>query len=182
MEVDDIQRIGIVGAGLMGHGIALQFALGGYDVRLNDVSEESLARALDNIKTTLATLKEMGLVEDSAANQVPERIRTDTSLEVTLSGVDFVVEAVFEDMSLKQTVFAELDRLSPDRTILSSNTSSFMSSQLAPSTNRPGQVIVANWWNPPYLLPLTTVRTALLWHRESPYRFRLSRKVTGTQT
>jgi len=157
MEVDDIQRIGIVGAGLMGHGIALQFALGGYDVRLNDVSEESLARALDNIKTTLATLKEMGLVEDSAANEVPERIRTDTSLEVTLSEVDFVVEAVFEDMSLKQTVFAELDRLSPDRTILSSNTSSFMSSQLAPSTNRPGQVIVANWWNPPYLLPLIEI-------------------------
>ena len=157
MEVDDITRIGVVGAGLMGHGIALQFALGGYEVHLNDVSEENLTQALSNVESTLGMLVDMGLVDDPAANEVPARIQTSTSLEETLSEIDFVVEAVFEDLSLKQTVFAELDRLSPDRTILSSNTSSFMSSQLAPSTNRPGQVVVANWWDPPYLLPLIEV-------------------------
>jgi 3-hydroxybutyryl-CoA dehydrogenase len=70
---------------------------------------------------------------------------------------DFVVEAVFEDLALKRSVFADLDRLSPERTILSSNTSSFMSSQLASATGRPDKVVVANWWNPPYLLPLVEV-------------------------
>ena len=157
MEVDDIQHIGVVGAGLMGHGIALQFALGGYDVHLNDVSDDGLNRALENVKTTLGMLQGMGLVDDAGAAEVPARLHTSTSLEETVSGADFIVEAVFEDLPLKQSVFAELDRLSPERTILSSNTSSFMSSQLAPATNRPDRVVVANWWNPPYLLPLIEI-------------------------
>ena len=157
MEGDEIQRIGVVGAGLMGHGIALQFALGGYDVRLNDLSEERLEAALDNVRATLAMLGEMGLVDSADAGRAPARISTSASLEESVSEVDFVVEAVFEDLALKQSVFADLDRFSPARAILSSNTSSFMSSQLAPSTGRPGQVVVANWWNPPYLLPLIEV-------------------------
>ena len=157
MDVDQIERIGVVGAGLMGHGIALQFALGGYDVRLNDVSETRLDAALANVRTTLAMLAEMSLVDSDDADRAPGRISTSTSLEETVSEIDFVVEAVFEDLPLKQSVFAELDRCAPGHAILSSNTSSFMSSQLAPSTNRPGQVVVANWWNPPYLLPLIEV-------------------------
>ncbi len=157
MGVDQIERIGVVGAGLMGHGIALQFALGGYDVRLNDLSETRLDAALANVRTTLAMLSEMGLVDSDDADRAPGRISTSTSLEETVSEIDFVVEAVFEDLPLKQSVFAELDRCAPGHAILSSNTSSFMSSQLAPSTNRPGQVVVANWWNPPYLLPLIEV-------------------------
>ena len=157
MEVDEIGRIGVVGAGLMGHGIALQFALGGYDVRLNDLSEERLAAAVGNVRTTLAMLADMGLVDSADAERAPDRISTSASLEEAVSEVDFVVEAVFEDLPLKQSVFADLDRFCPGHAILSSNTSSFMSSQLAPSTGRPGQVVVANWWNPPYLLPLIEV-------------------------
>ena len=71
--------------------------------------------------------------------------------------VDIVVEAVFEDLPLKLLVFEDLDRHCPQRTILTSNTSSFMTSQLVPATNRPDKVLVANWWNPPYLLPLIEV-------------------------
>ena len=80
-----------------------------------------------------------------------------TSLDKTVNDVDFVIEAVFEDMDIKKKLFNQLDTLSPERTILSSNTSSFMSSQLASATNRPDKVVVANWWNPPYLLPLIEV-------------------------
>ena len=157
MNVDDITQVVVVGAGLMGHGIALQFALGGYQVCLNDVSEERLEQALVNIKSGLATVKGMGLVDDEGAAAVPERVRTSTSLEEAVAEVDFVVEAVFEDLQLKRRVFADLDRLSPERTVLSSNTSSLMSSQLASATARPEKVVVANWWNPPYLLPLVEV-------------------------
>ena len=141
----------------MGHGIALQFAIGGYDVRLNDVSEAQLDTALANIQTTLGTLQGLGLVADDAAARVPGLVRKTTSLRDAAADVDFVVEAVFEDLQLKQQVFADLDRHSPERTVLASNTSSFMSSQLAPATNRPDKVVVANWWNPPYLLPLVEV-------------------------
>lgn len=157
MNAEDITRISVIGAGLMGHGIALQFALGGYEVILNDLSEENLQRARDNIASTLQLLQEMGLVDEESAAAAPNRLQTSTSLEESAADVDFVIEAVFEDLPLKRRVFAELDRYAPERTILASNTSSFMSSQLASSTNRPDRVMVANWWNPPYLLPLIEV-------------------------
>ena len=157
MNVDDISRIGVIGAGLMGHGIALNFALGGFDVYLNDTTEESLEKALESVETSLGTMKSVGLADELSAAAVPSRIHTSTSLKETVSDVDFVVEAVFEDMDVKHAVFGRLDELSPERTILSSNTSSYMSSQLAPATKRPDKVVVANWWNPPYLLPLIEV-------------------------
>lgn len=157
MNVDDISKIGVIGAGLMGHGIALNFALGGYDVYLNDTTDESLEKALKSVGTSLETMQGVGLADEASAAAVPGRIHTSTSMEETVADVDFVVEAVFEDMEVKHQVFAELDELSPERTILSSNTSSFMSSQLAPATKRPDKVVVANWWNPPYLLPLVEI-------------------------
>lgn len=157
MNVDDIKQISVIGSGLMGHGIALQFALGGYEVSINDVSEQNLDRATKNIRDTLEMLVHMDLVNKSALNQVPNKISKSTSLSKTVESADFVIEAVFEDLALKQNVFAELDELAPKHTILSSNTSSFMSSQLASSTNRREKVVVANWWNPPYLLPLVEI-------------------------
>ena len=157
MNAEDISRIGVIGAGLMGQGIALNFALGGFDVYLNDTTDESLEKALENIDISLGTMKSVGLADEAGAAAVPSRIHTSTSLAETVADVDFVVEAVFEDMDVKHDVFARLDELSPPRTILSSNTSSFMSSQLAPATNRPDKVVVANWWNPPFLLPLIEV-------------------------
>ena len=157
LNIDDIQEVAVIGAGLMGHGIALELARGGYQVRLNDVSEEVLHRALQNIAASLETLQDLGLVDGEQAAAVPGRISTSTSLEESVSGAGFVVEAVPEDLALKRRMFAELDRLSPEGAILASNTSSFMASQLAPSTSRPEKVVVANWWNPPHLLPLVEV-------------------------
>ena len=157
MSASEISNIAVVGAGLMGHGIALQFALAGFEVRLNDASEKNLEQARGNVQASLDLLHELGVVDPEAAALVPQRIRTSTSLGDSLASVDFVVEAVFEDLALKRDVFAELDRLAPSHAILASNTSSFMSSQLAPATARPDKVVVANWWNPPYLLPLVEV-------------------------
>ena len=157
MSASGISNIAVVGAGLMGHGIALQFALGGFEVRLNDVSEKTLERARVSVQASLDLLQGLGVVDAEAARQAPRRIRDSTSLGDSLAGVDFVVEAVFEDLALKQNVFDQLDRLAPGHAILASNTSSFMSSQLAPATARPDKVLVANWWNPPYLLPLVEV-------------------------
>ena len=157
MNAQDIKTVGVIGAGLMGHGIALQFATAGFDVWLNDVSDDRLQQGMASFHTNLATLQSVGLVNDRAAASSPTRVRTTTSLEEAVADVGFVVEAVFEDLDLKRRVFAQLDELSPAHAVLASNTSSFTPSQIAPATGRPDRVVVANWWNPPYLLPLVEV-------------------------
>ncbi len=157
MASNSLGCIGIIGAGLMGHGIALQFAIGGYEVSLQDTTEENLELALQNIVSTLSLLQDQGLVDEETAKSAPGHIRTSTSLSGAVSDAGLVVEAVFENLELKQRIFVDLDRHCPPGTILTSNTSSYMTSQLAPVTNRADKVVVANWWNPPYLLPLVEV-------------------------
>jgi 3-hydroxyacyl-CoA dehydrogenase len=157
MQPKDIDWVAVVGAGLMGHGIALQFALGGRDVWLNDLTEDALSRAMDSVRTSMGTLQAVGLVDGDAAVQALERVHTEVSLDKAVSGAGVVIEAVFEDLDLKRSVFKRLDAVSGGAAILASNTSSFMASQLAPETEHPERVVVANWWNPPYLLPLVEV-------------------------
>ena len=156
-KYEKIERVGVVGAGLMGHGIALSFAVGGYEVALTDTTDENLQRAMEHIGVTLGVLVDRGLVDEATADVVPGRIHTSTSLVGAMADVDFVVEAVFEDLDLKRQVFADLDGSCSPAAVFASNTSSYMASQLAPATNRPDRVVVANWWNPPHLLPLVEV-------------------------
>ncbi len=157
MDSDTIGTIGVIGAGLMGHSIAMNFAVGGHKVVLTDTTLENLENAMENVAATLGVLHEQGLVDEATALAAPGRIRTSTSIEGAMDDVGFVVEAVFEDLDLKRRIFADLDKHCPSHTVLTSNTSSYMTSQLAPSTNRPDKVVVANWWNPAHLLPLVEV-------------------------
>jgi 3-hydroxybutyryl-CoA dehydrogenase len=134
----------------MGHGIAIQFASHGFKVILNDVSEERLASSINNIESTsiqanLDTNKILGLVE------------TEHSLDETASNSDFVVEAVFEDLDVKIAIFDKLDSICSKDIVIASNTSSFKASQLSINCKFPERVIVANWWNPPHILPLIEV-------------------------
>ena len=157
MQREEVDRVAVVGAGLMGHGIALQFALGGREVWLNDLTEDALSRAMDSVRTSMDTLQAVGLVHGDAAARALDRIHTEVSLGKAVSGAGLVIEAVFEDLDLKRSVFKQLGAISAGASILASNTSSFMASQLAPETEHPEKVVVANWWNPPYLLPLVEV-------------------------
>ena len=157
MNVNEISCIGVIGAGLMGHGIAVQFAIRGYDVFLHDTTEENLQRGMTDVANTLDILKQNNLIDDSTAMDACKRIHTNISLAASVADVGLVIEAVFEDLDLKQRIFSELDDHCQPDAVLTSNTSSFMTSQLAPSTQRPDKVVVANWWNPPYLVPLVEV-------------------------
>lgn len=157
MKVDEIKRVAVVGAGLMGHGIAQEFAVAGYDVRLFDRSEEVLDGAIDRIKGNLEAMAGLGMVEQEAIEPALSRIRTNAALEDAVGDADYVVEAVFEDLALKQRLFAELDALCRPRTILASNTSTFLPSKLAAATGRPEQVLVTHYFNPPHLLPLVEI-------------------------
>jgi 3-hydroxybutyryl-CoA dehydrogenase len=156
MLVDEVRRISVVGAGLMGHGIAQEFALAGYAVTLHDVTGVKLSQAVENMKKNLRMLEGMGLVSSDAEITVLKNIRTTTALEEA-AGADVVIEAASEDLVLKQEIFRTLDRTCPPRTIFASNTSTFLPSMLASATRRPERVLVAHYFNPPYLLPLVEV-------------------------
>jgi 3-hydroxyacyl-CoA dehydrogenase len=157
MKVDDIERIAIVGSGLMGHGIAQEFAVAGYEVQLNDLSEDRLEQAIHNIQSNLRMLMGFGLVTNEETNSALKNIHCNTLLRDAVAEVDLVIEAVFEDLALKQEIFRELDGACPGRAILASNTSSLMPSKLAAVTRRPEKVLVTHYFNPPYLLPLVEV-------------------------
>ncbi len=154
MNVDDIHSIAVVGAGLMGHGIAQEFALAGYAVHLHDLSDEKLRQAAAAMQANLQLLADIGLVTQAQRESVAHNVYPCTVLKDVVGDADVVIEAVFEQLELKLEVFRQLDQLCPDRTILASNSSTLLPSKLAAATRRPEQVLIAHYFNPPYLLPL----------------------------
>ncbi|MBA3415125.1 MAG: 3-hydroxyacyl-CoA dehydrogenase, partial [Chloroflexia bacterium] len=133
----EIGRVSVVGAGYMGHGIALEFALAGYEVRLHDRTDEILHRALGAIAADLATMAGTGTIAEERIAPALARVRPSARLAEAVADADLVVEAVPEDLPLKQAIFAELDARCPERAILASNTSTFLPSALAGATRRP---------------------------------------------
>ena len=141
----------------MGHGYAQEFALAGYDVQLHSRSEESLQKAAMNIHRNLRMLIGIGLVTPEQADAVPTKIHTTAVLRNAVEDVDLVIESVYEDLALKQRIFRELDRLCPQHTILVSGTSTLPLSELQSVTDRPDRVLLANYSNPPYMVPLVEI-------------------------
>ncbi|CEP68186.1 3-hydroxyacyl-CoA dehydrogenase [Moorella glycerini] len=157
MQLEDIKEIAVLGTGTMGHGIALLCALAGYQVRLLGRSEDSLNRGFRQIRSGLELLAKGGLVEASRTEGVMTNIKGFTTLAEAVTGVDFVIEAIVEDLAVKQGVFREVDALVPPHTILASTTSGLDPTKLAALTRRPERVVVTHFWNPPHLLPLVEI-------------------------
>jgi 3-hydroxybutyryl-CoA dehydrogenase len=155
--VADVRRIAVIGAGIMGHGIAQEFAAGGYEVALYDVDETRLDSALNRIAANLARLEEAGVARPGTAETAPAKIRPTTVLLDAIADADYVVEAAPEDIDLKRQLFYEMDRYCRPETILASNTSTFPPSKLASVTRRPDRVLVTHYFNPPFLVPLVEV-------------------------
>ena len=137
MKVNEVERVAVIGAGLMGHGIAMEFALAGCDVGLHDVAEERVQAGLDRAQAGLRMMAAAGLISQDRVEPAWNRIRGGTQLDAVVSGSDVVIECAVESLPVKQQIFRELDRLCPPHTILASNTSSLMPSQLAAATKRP---------------------------------------------
>lgn len=133
----DIKKIGIIGAGTMGTGIAQVAATAGFDVLLHDVEEDFLKKSLGKLDKSLSKLIEKGKIEGDK-DTILARIQTTTDL-ADFKEVDFAVEAVFEDFGIKERVLKELDKVLPPGIILTSNTSSISITRLAALTNRPSQ-------------------------------------------
>ena len=123
MNIEFIKKVGIVGAGLMGHGIALQCAISGYPVKLVDTSDTNLQAAIQNIKSTIELLNNMNEALDLNEDQILNKISTGTDINI-FSDVDYVIEAVYEDLELKRGLLSAISSIVSDHTILASNTSS----------------------------------------------------------
>jgi 3-hydroxybutyryl-CoA dehydrogenase len=151
-EMMDIKKIGIVGSGTMGMGIAQTAAVSGFDVVLEDVGDEYLQRALKTIDKSLSKLIEKGRIEGDK-DQIIVRIKTTTNLS-DLKDTDFVIEAVFEDFDVKKNIILELDKMLPPEIIITSNTSSISITRLAALTNRPEKFMGMHFMNPVPLMKL----------------------------
>ena len=152
-----VRQIAVVGAGLMGHGIALDFAAHGYAVRLHDRTDEQLRAAVRNVEGSLELLVHAGLLSYPEAANARANVEFTIDLRHAAGEADVVIEAVYEDLPLKQQVFRDLDAVCPQHAILASNSSSFMPSLLAAATERPDRVLVAHYFNPPFLVPLVEI-------------------------
>ena len=142
-------RIAVVGAGLMGHGIAQVFATAGHDVTITDAVSASLDTAKSRIS---ANLKDLG--DDPAA---VDRVTLERDLAAAVRSADYVVEAVSENLELKQKLFADIEaNVRPD-TILASNTSVIPITAIMGGLKRRERALGTHWWNPPYLVPLVEV-------------------------
>jgi len=148
----DIKKIGVVGAGAMGTGIAQVAATSGFEVILNDVGEDFLQRSMNIMDKSLSKLKEKGKIEEER-DTILGRIKTTTTL-ADVKEVDFVVEAVFEDFGVKKKIIEELDKLLPPEVILTSNTSSISITRLGALTSRPSKFMGMHFMNPVPLMVL----------------------------
>jgi 3-hydroxybutyryl-CoA dehydrogenase len=143
----------VVGAGLMGSGIAQVSAVAGHDVVMSDVTDEALGRARSAIEASLARFAEKGAIPAGEAEAALARISTTTDLDAA-SGAGIVVEAIIEKVDLKAELFAELDRLAPEGAILATNTSAIPITRIAAATGRPEAVVGTHFFSPVPMMKL----------------------------
>ena len=156
-----IRTVSVLGAGLMGRGIAYVAALGGYETRLMDAAKPQLEKGLADIDAILEKGVATGKVEDADAIAARRRLTGVNSVEEAARDADLVIEAVPEKIDLKVEIFAELDRVAPAHAILGSNTSSLSITEMAAATRRAAQVVGLHFFNPVHRMKLLEIVRAL---------------------
>ncbi len=156
-----MQTLAVLGAGIMGRGIAYVSALGGFRTVLQDTSDPALAKATAEITALLEKGVATGKVAEDAAVAARKRLSTARSLEEAAREADLVIEAVPEHIDLKVEVFSTLDRVAPPATVLASNTSSLSITEMAAATRRPERVVGMHFFNPVHRMQLLEVVRAL---------------------
>jgi 3-hydroxybutyryl-CoA dehydrogenase len=156
VKAKNIRTVAVIGAGMIGHGIAQTFASANYNVYLLDIKVEILTKAIENVRLNLATMAKRGVGLEGEIETVIDRIKTSTDLDEAKSA-QMVIEAVPENLELKQQVFQDLDRICPAKTILASNTSVISITEIAAKSHHRERILGTHFWNPPYLIPLVEV-------------------------
>jgi len=146
-------RVAVIGAGLMGHGIALTFARSGHRVTVYDPVPNALTTLHERIRDSLLLLG----VKDTEADYCVELVSTDTSLAEAVSSAEFVIEAAPEKLELKQSLFSDIEQHAPASAVLASNTSVIQISKIMAGLEFRNRAIGTHWWNPPHQIPLVEV-------------------------
>lgn len=153
----NVKTVVVIGAGIMGRGIAHVSAVGGFDTVLNDVSDDLLQKAKSRIRQDLQKGVELGKVPGDAMNAGLARLSLETDLERAAKKADLVIEAVPERIDLKLEVFGRLDRACPSHTVLASNTSALSITEMAGATKRPQRFIGMHFFNPVHKMKLVEI-------------------------
>jgi 3-hydroxybutyryl-CoA dehydrogenase len=142
---------------MMGHAIAQEFAAAGYEVMLCGRSGDRLQEAMIKIERSLNELAKWEMISENDVAPSLSRLQTTTDVTAAGSTADLIVEAIVEELEIKNELFSKLDTIAPEATIFASNTSSILPSVLASATQRPDRFLVVHYFNPPYLMPLVEI-------------------------
>ena len=153
----DVSIVAVIGAGIMGRGIAHVAALGGFQTVLNDVSDELLQKAQSRIRQDLHKAFSIGKLTDSDVDAALARLTLDNNLDRAAESAELVIEAVPEKMELKLDVFSRLDQACANQAVLASNTSSLSITEMAAATRRPHQFIGMHFFNPVHKMKLVEI-------------------------
>ncbi len=153
----DVSIVAVIGAGIMGRGIAHVAALGGFQTVLNDVSDELLQKAQSRIRQDLHKAVSIGKLTDSDMDAALARLTLDNNLERAAESAELVIEAVPEKMELKLDIFSRLDQACANQAVLASNTSSLSITEMAAATRRPHQFIGMHFFNPVHKMKLVEI-------------------------
>ncbi|MFS0671308.1 3-hydroxyacyl-CoA dehydrogenase family protein [Peribacillus frigoritolerans] len=157
MANKQIQSITVIGAGQMGHQIAMLASLGGYETILQDVHENALNAAKEKLDVILTKWVQKGKLSEDRKLAAFSRLQYTTDLEKAASGADLIIEAVVEKLDVKQEVFAKLEELAPAETIFATNSSTIVNSLIASVTNRPDKFINMHFFFPPLVMDCVEV-------------------------
>ena len=157
MKVEDIRKIGVLGTGTMGEGIAQAFAQYGFEVKLRSRSAPRVQSAVDEIKSRVQGLVARGKIKQEEADAINARVKGTTSMEEIAKESDLVIDAFPEDLELKKQVFKELDELCLENAVLATNTSTLSITEIASVTKNPGRVIGVHFFNPAPIMKLVEI-------------------------
>jgi 3-hydroxybutyryl-CoA dehydrogenase len=157
MKIQEIKQIGVVGAGLMGHGIAQVFASAGYAVNIHDTDAAVLGTVKDRIAENFKVFIELGLAQPGDVELCLDRITLCPSLDALCQGCQYILEAIREDLKVKQNIYTQLERTAAPDTIFSSNTSAISITEISMALKSRGRFCGTHFWNPPHILPCVEV-------------------------
>ena len=157
MKAEEINHVALLGAGMIGHGLALHFAKAGYQVSLYSRTQQTLDKAIESIKSNLPALLQgqAGIADE--IDKIISRIKTTRSLNEAISKAPIIIESVAENLKIKQDLFKELDQICPKDIILATNTSVISITEIASKAKNRNRIVGAHFWFPPYLIPLVEV-------------------------
>lgn len=157
MDLEFSKPVAVVGAGLMGHGIAQVFAKAGHHVFIYDVNLEVLKAVPDKIRKNLQVFKLLGLIDDEGIEACLSRVKPCDNLSQVVSGADLVIEAIYEDRELKRALFREIEPILNKKAIVCSNTSAISITELSEGLGYRERFVGTHFWNPPQIIPCVEV-------------------------